>query len=130
MNVVSTVASTLNQLRNRAFVSSVTRTEKIYLHSIRFEVSGNQRVEKFRLWILVRAHGNADAELSAETCVDEVVCTRKDLANGNAKRKMLKSREVTVATLSGESEEVLELLQRMRRENSRLVSTFERVEIE
>lgn len=130
MNVVSTVASTLNQLRNRVFVASVTRTEKIYLHSIRFEVSGTQRVEKFRLWILVRARGIADAELSAETCVNGVVCTCKDLAHGNAKSKTLKAREVTVATLSGESEEVLCLLQRMRRENSRLVSAFERMDFE
>ena len=130
MNFVSTVASTLNQFRNRVFVASVTRTEKIYLHSIRFVVSGNHRVEKFRLWILVRARGIADAELNAETCVNEVICTCKDLAHGDAKSKMLKPREVTVATLSGESEEVLCLLQRMRRENSRLVSSFEKVGIE
>lgn len=130
MNVLSTVVSTVNQLRNRVFVASISRTEKIYLHSIRFEVSEHQRVEKFRLWILVRALGIADAELSVETCVNEIVCTCKDLAHGNAKCKMLKPRAVTVATLSGESEEVLGMLQRMRRENSRLVSAFERVEIE
>lgn len=130
MNVVSAVRTTLKQLRNRVFVASVTRTEKIYLHSIRFVVSGNPRVEKFRLWILVRAHGIAEAELCAEKCVNEVVRTSKDLAYDNAKSKMLKLREVMVATLSGESEEVLCLLQRMRRENSRLVSSFARVAIE
>lgn len=128
MNVVSAVASTLDQFRNRAFLASVTRLEKVYLHSIRFVVTRNQKEEKFRLWILVRARGVVDAELSAETCLKQVVGTYEDLANSDVTIKTLKPRELTVATLSGESAEVLRLLHNMRHDKVRLVSTFERVD--
>ncbi len=128
MNVVSAVASTLDQFRNRNFLASVMRIEKVYLHSIRFVVTRNQKEEKFRLWILVRARGVVEAEQSAETYLQELVGTREGLANGEVTIKTLKPREVTVTTLSEESAEVLRLLQTMRHDKVRLVSTFERVD--
>ncbi|MCU0712554.1 MAG: hypothetical protein MUC43_10885 [Pirellula sp.] len=128
MNVVSAVASTLDQFRNRNFLASVMRIEKVYLHSIRFVVTRNQKEEKFRLWILVRARGVVEAEQSAETYLQELVGTCEGLANGEVTIKTLKPREVTVTTLSEESAEVLRLLQTMRHDKVRLVSTFERVD--
>ena len=127
MNIVPAVASTLDQFRNMAFLASITRTEKVYLHSVRLIVTRSQKEEKFRLWILVRARGIVEAESSAETCLKQVVGTCEDLANSDVTIKKLKPREITVATLPGESDEVVGLLHNMRHEKVRLVSAFERV---
>ena len=129
MNFVSTVAAQVDKIRNRLFLASISRSEKVYLHTTRVTVSNGDMIERLRLWILVRAKGIAEAELQAETQLKELLRAYADATTAEIALKTLKPRELTVATLRDESEGILQLLRTMRREAKRAVSSAERMQI-
>lgn len=85
--------------------------------------------ERFRAWILVRANIIAEAESLAEMRLKEILLEHIQLSVAEKSLKQLKPRELTLATLNGESEGVLQLLQKMRREAMPIVSAVERTYI-
>jgi hypothetical protein len=129
MNVVSTVTSQLDKIRDRLFLGSISRSEKVYLHTTRFTVPHGNTTERLRVWILVRAKGMVEAESHAETRLKEILLEHVELVVADKDLKKLKPRELTVATLHDESEGILQLLHTMRREGKRVVSSVEKTEI-
>lgn len=129
MKVVSAVTSRVDAIRNRLFLASIGRSEKVSLHTARITVSHGDRTERFRVWILVRAKGIVEAELQAERRLREILLEHDELVIAENSLKQLKPRELTVATLNDESEGVLQLLQQMRREATLIASSVERTYI-
>ena len=128
MNVVSTVASQVGKIRNRLFLGSISRSEKVYLQTTRFIVPRGHTTERLRIWILIRAKGIAEAESQSENRLKEILLAYGEATSAETVLKKLKPRELTVATLHDEPEGILQLLQRMRREAKRMVSSVERTE--
>lgn len=129
MKVVSVVASQVDTIRNRLFLASISRSEKVCLYTVRILVPRGNGNERFRAWILVRANIIAEAESLAEMRLKEILLEHIQLSVAEKSLKQLKPRELTLATLNGESEGVLQLLQKMRREAMPIVSAVERTYI-
>lgn len=129
MSLVSAVISKVHQIRNRIFLSNLNRMQKVSVHSARLSVSNAKATEKYRVSILVRASGIAEAESLAETSLQEIVRGDQHSLRGEIELKRLKPRELSPGTVKDESVCVLQLLHKMRRESCQVVSAVEPVEI-
>lgn len=125
MNFVSAVTSKVDQLRNLRFLSSLNRSQKVFVHSARLSVTHGRSIEKYRVSILVRASGIVEAESIAENCLQEIVRNYRDSSGGEVELKRLKPRELGASAVDVESERTLQLLQQLRREAGQVVSTVE-----
>ena len=128
MNFVSAVTSKVGQLRNLRFLSSLNRSQKVFVHSARLSAKHGQTIEKYRVCILVRASGIVEAESIAETRLQEIVRGYRDSSRGEVELKRLKPRELGASAVNEETERTLQLLQKLRREAGQVVSTVEPIQ--
>jgi hypothetical protein len=130
MKLVSAVTSKVDRLRNRLFLSGLTRSQRVFVHSVRLSVTSAQAIQTCRVRILVRANGIVEAESHAETHLQEIVRGYQDASSGGEiEIKRLKPRELRPSTINDESESTLQLLTRMRRESRQVVSVVDPIEV-
>jgi hypothetical protein len=127
MNLVYAVKNRTEQLRATLFLGTLNRSELIYVHSYRISTRTTGGAEKYRVTILVRANNVAEAEELAESHLNEVTQCEPISGLGGGEIKRLKPRPLGLKSLKGESDTVLKLLARLRREASKVVSSMDRI---
>ncbi len=129
MNFVSAVTSKVDQLRNRLFLSRLKRSQRVFVYSVRLSATYGKSTEKLRVYILVLAKDIVEAETHAEIRLQEIVRGYQDASRGEIELKRLKPRELSPSTVNCESADTLQLLAKIRRESSRVVSAVNPIEI-
>jgi hypothetical protein len=128
MNLVHVVKKNADQIRSRWFLSTLDRSELVYVQSCRIRVGRSGTVVKYRVTILVRTTSVVEAEEMVESHLAEIAPSWRSAPGDEPEIKKLKIRPFLNEFFKIESDTVVELLGQMRRRAVACVSSVDLVQ--